>query len=61
MDREAVMKEVDRILDLHGIAVDRGAIKEDIFKVVDSAYSEGWSDGYDEVAEEQSIPYPAED
>lgn len=56
MDREAVMKELDGILESHGIAVDRDAIKEDIFKVVDSAYSEGWeggrssgwSDGYDE-------------
>lgn len=60
MDREAVMKELDRILESHGIDVGRDAIAEDIFKVVDSAYSKGWSDGYNEVAEEQSIPYPTE-
>ena len=60
MDKEAVMKEIDRILESHGIDVGRDVITEDIFKVVDSAYSKGWSDGYDEVTEEQSIPYPAE-
>lgn len=46
MDREAIMRELDRILDSHGITVDRDAIKEDIFKVVDSVYEEAWFDGY---------------
>ena len=46
IDRESVMRELDRILDSHGIVVDRGAIKEDIFKVVDDTYNKGWFDGY---------------
>jgi hypothetical protein len=46
MDREAIMRELDRILETHGIAMDRDAIKEDIFKVVDDVYNEGWFDGY---------------
>ena len=58
MDRETVMKELDRILDLNGVAENREAIKEGVYAVVSEAYSDGWSDGYDEVAEEQSIPYP---
>ncbi len=61
MDREAIEKEIDRILDSYGISSDREPLKKEILNVVESAYSEGWSDGYDEVAEEQSIPYPGQD
>ena len=40
---------------------DREEIEKELTSLLDDAYSQGWSDGRDEVAEEQSIPYPEED
>ena len=61
MNTESVIKQIDKILDFYNINQNRDAIKGDIFEVVEQAYFEGWSNGYDAVAEEQSIPYPSDE
>lgn len=48
MDREAIMKELNRILDLHGVNLpDREPILDDLYDVVLDANYDGYCDGRD--------------
>ena len=61
MNSKTMMEKIDRILESHGIALDkRDALRKDIYECVSDAYSDGWSDGQDPIVEGQSIPYPVE-
>jgi hypothetical protein len=48
MDREAIMKEFNRILDLHGVnLLDRESLLDDLYEVVSDAHYDGYCDGRD--------------
>ena len=48
MDREAIMKELNRILDKYGVnSGDRESLLDDLYEVVDDARYEGYCDGKD--------------
>ena len=48
MDREAIMKELNRILDLHGVNLsDREPILDDLYEVVSDAHYDGYCEGKD--------------
>lgn len=49
MDREAIMKELNRILDKYGInPSDRESLLDDLYKVVDDVHFDGYCKGSDE-------------
>ena len=48
MDRNFIMKELNRILDNHGVnSPDRESLLDDLYEVVDEARYEGYCDGKD--------------
>ena len=47
MDREAIMKELNRILDFYGVNLDREAMLDDLYAVVSDAHYDGYCEGKD--------------
>ena len=52
---EKFKKSVEYILDFYSITLDRDSILNDILKVVNDAYSQGWSDAKDDSLEEDYL------